>query len=284
MRLPSTHFEFHLYYRKVIACCASASIVLTPAMSLSLPQGGVVVGGSASISDGIGRVDIQQSTDKAVIDWRGFDLNENETTQFHQPNANSLTVNRVNSMSPSIINGKLSANGNVMVINPNGMLFGNKSTVDVNGLIASAADASNSDLMKNGKITLNKSGNPNASIINQGYIRTKDGGMVGIIAPNISNQGIIEAKLGKVALASGDTATVDLTGDGLINAAVSDKVTSQLIDNGGIIAAQGGSIAITAAAGETIVDSLINLDGVLDAKVLAAKPAASRCRQMASMR
>jgi filamentous hemagglutinin family protein len=271
MKLPRTKYDLREYSRKVIACCASASIMLTPAMSLSLPQGGVVSAGQATINDGIGRVDIHQQTDKAVIDWRGFDLNENETTQFHQPNANSLTVNRVNSNSPSIINGKISANGNVMVINSNGMLFGGKANVDVNGLIASTADASNADLMRNGKITLNKPGNPNAAIINQGYIKTKDGGSVGIIAPNISNQGIIEAKLGKVALASGDTATVDLTGDGLINAAVSDKVKSQLVENNGIISAQGGSIAITAAAGDHIVDSLINLDGVLDARSVGNK-------------
>jgi filamentous hemagglutinin family protein len=271
MKLPRTIFEFKEYSRKVIACAASASIVLTPAMSFSIPIGGVVAGGQASISDGVGRVDIHQQSDKAVIDWRGFDLSEGEVTEFHQPNNNSLTVNRVNSNNASIINGSLKANGNVMVINPNGMLFGGKANVDVNGLIASTADAPNADLMRNGKLNLNKPGNPNAAIVNLGRIKTKEGGSVGIIAPNISNQGIIEAKLGKVALASGDTATVDLYGDDLINAAVSDKVKSQLIENNGIIAAQGGSIAITAAAGEHIVDSLINLDGVLDAKSVSDK-------------
>ena len=271
MKLPRTIFEFKEYSRRVIACTASASIVLTPAMSSSLPQGGIVSAGQATIADGVGRVDINQISDKAVIDWRGFDLKDGETTEFHQPGNNSLTVNRVGGNSASIINGNIKANGNVMVINPNGMLFGGNANVDVNGLIASTADASNADLMKDGKLNLNKPGNANAAIINQGRIKAKDGGSIGILAPNISNQGIIEAKLGKVHLASGDTATVDLYGDDLIHAAVSDKVTSQLIENGGVISAQGGSIAITAAAGDQIVDSLINLGGVVDAKSVGNK-------------
>ncbi len=254
-----------------MACVVSLAIATTSTASVAVPVGGVVSAGEATIHDSAGRIDIHQQSDKAVIDWREFDLNENETAQFHQPDNNALTVNRVNSVSPSIIHGNLKANGNVMVINPNGMLFGGKALVDVNGLIASTADASNADLMRHGALSLNKSGNPNAIIVNLGHIKTKDGGYVSLLAPNISNQGIIEANLGSVALASGDTATVDLYGDNLILAAVSDKVTSQIIENHGIIAAQGGSIAISAAAGEMVVDSLINLDGLLDAKSVGDK-------------
>jgi filamentous hemagglutinin family protein len=271
MKLPTTVADLSIFTRNTVAISVSLSLALTPAMVFSLPQGGVVNAGQATIADGVGRVDINQISDKAVIDWRGFDLAPGETTEFHQPGSNALTVNRVGGDSASIINGAIKANGNVMVINPNGMLFGGKSTVDVNGLIASTADADNAALMRDGTISLNKPGKANAAIINQGHIKTKDGGKVGMLAPNISNQGIIEAKLGKVHLASGDTATIDLYGDGLIHAAVSDKVTKQLVENSGIISTQGGSIAITAAAGDQIVDSLINLGGVLDARSVGSK-------------
>jgi filamentous hemagglutinin family protein len=271
MKLPTTVADLSIFTRNTVAISVSLSLALTPAMVFSLPQGGVVNAGQATIADGVGRVDIHQASDKAVIDWRGFDLAPGETTEFYQPGSNALTVNRVGSDSASIINGAIKANGNVMVINPNGMLFGGKSNVDVNGLIASTADADNAALMGDGTISLNKPGKANAAIINQGYIKTRDGGKVGMLAPNISNQGIIEAKLGKVHLASGDTATVDLYGDGLIHAAVSDKVTKQLVENSGIISTQGGSIAITAAAGDQIVDSLINLGGVLDARSVGNK-------------
>jgi filamentous hemagglutinin family protein len=271
MKLPTTVADLSIFTRNTVAISVSLSLALTPAMVFSLPQGGVVNAGQATIADGVGRVDIHQASDKAVIDWRGFDLAPGETTEFHQPGSNALTVNRVSGDSASIINGAIKANGNVMVINPNGMVFGGKSNVDVNGLIASTADADNADLMKSGTLNLNKPGKANAAIINQGIIKTKDGGKVGILAPNLSNQGIIEAKLGKVHLASGDTATIDLYGDGLIHAAVSDKVTSQLVENSGIISTEGGSIAITAAAGDQIVDSLINLGGVLDAKSIGNK-------------
>ena len=236
------------------------------------PIDGVVSAGSADIASSGTTLTVTQQTDKAVIDWRGFDIAHGETTNFVQPNTSSMTLNRVNSDAPSFINGNLNANGNLIVVNPNGVWFGAGARVDVNGLIASTADIGNDAFMNSaGTLDFDKAGNPEAAIVNDGLITAKDAGLVGMVAPNVINRGVILAKLGRVHLASGDTATVDMYGDGLLNVAVSDKVKSQLVENSGVIAAEGGTIAMTAAAGKNVVNSLIKVSGELHAPSIQQK-------------
>ncbi|MBM3602295.1 MAG: filamentous hemagglutinin N-terminal domain-containing protein, partial [Alphaproteobacteria bacterium] len=233
------------------------------------PADGVVAAGSATISEAGKKLDVHQASDRAVIDWRSFDIAVDEHTQFHQPSSSAVAVNRVNNTNPSQIMGQLSANGNVVLINPNGVFFGRDSVVDINGLIATTADVDNASVMAGGKLHFTKPGNPNARIVNQGTITAKQAGLVGLVAPNVENDGIITARLGKVHLASGDQVTVDLYGDGLMDLAVSDDVTSQLIRHTGSISAEGGTIALTAAAGRQIVDSLVKVEGELKAPTVA---------------
>ena len=236
------------------------------------PVDGVVSAGDANISSAGNTLTVTQASDKAVIDWRGFDIAHGETTNFVQPNASSMTLNRVNSNSASFIDGNLTANGNLIVVNPNGVWFGSGARVDVNSLIATTAGISNDAFMNSaGKLVFDQPGNPNAGIVNDGLITAKEAGLVGLVAPNVVNNGIIVAKLGRVHLASGDTATVDLYGDGLMDVAVSDAVTSQLVENNGIIAAEGGTIAMTAAAGKDIVNSLVKVSGELHAPSIKQK-------------
>ncbi|MBY0428852.1 MAG: filamentous hemagglutinin N-terminal domain-containing protein, partial [Alphaproteobacteria bacterium] len=230
------------------------------------PIDGTVSAGDARIDAAGTTLTVTQASDKAVIDWRGFDIAHGETTEFKQPSASSMTLNRVNSNAPSFIDGNLTANGNLILVNPNGVWFGGGARVDVNGLIATTANISNDKFMNStGTLNFDIAGNPDAGVINDGLITAKEAGLVGLVAPNVINRGIILARLGRVALASGDTATVDMYGDGLINVAVSDKVKSQLVSNSGLIAAEGGTIAMTAAAGKDIVNSLINVQGELAA-------------------
>lgn len=243
---------------------------VAPVAVLANPVDGVVSAGAATISSVGSTLTVNQSTDKAVIDWRGFDIGVGETTQFQQPNSNSLTVNRVGSGGASQIYGTLTANGNIVIINPNGVVFHSGSQVDVNGMVATTADVSNADAMA-GKLNFTTPGNPNASVENHGTITAKDAGLVGLVAPNVINSGVITAKLGRIHLASGDSATVDLYGDGLVEVKASDALTSQLVKNTGTLNADGGTIALTAAAGRETVDSLIQVSGTLNARSIGNK-------------
>ncbi len=242
-----------------------------PLSALANPQGGNVAAGQATITETGSKLDIHQHTDRVVIDWRSFDIAPDEHTQFHQPSNSSIALNRVNSNSASNIYGKLTANGNVVIINQNGVLFGGGAQVDVNGLVASTADTDNASFMTESRINLNKPGNPTAVIKNEGIITAKQAGLVGFVAPNVANSGVIVANLGRVQLASGDTAMLDMYGDGLMHVAVSDDVKAQFVSNTGTIEANGGKIALTAAAGKNIVNSIITSKGSLKAQSVGVR-------------
>jgi filamentous hemagglutinin family protein len=199
-----------------------------------------------------------------VIDWRSFNIQPSETTRFNQPNASAVMLNRVSSSKPSQILGTLDANGNIILINPNGVFFGPTSKTDVNGLIATTADLTNQNFMQ-GNMNFSTPGNPNAQVVSEGTITAGQAGLVGLVAPTVINSGTINAKLGHVNLSSGDTFTLDTYGDGLITLGVSDAVKQQLIKNSGTINAAGGTIQLTAGAGRKVVSSLISVPGRLDA-------------------
>lgn len=248
--------------------CAAACISFP---ALANPIDGQIVRGNASIAISGKKLDVRQTSDRAVIDWRQFDIAPGEHTQFHQPRQESVTLNRVKDINPSHIMGKLSANGNVVVVNPNGIIFGKDAVVDVHGLVATTADMDNGAFMKGGVLRFTKPGLPWATVTNEGRITAKEAGLVGLVAPNVVNKGAITARLGKVHLASGDVSTIDLYGDGLIQLEIAPDTAQQLVHNNGTIQADGGVITLTTAAASHIVDSLIRVEGTLDAATEGAK-------------
>ncbi len=151
------------------------------------------------------------------------------------------------------------------MINPNGVFFGKGSIVDVGGITASTADINNKNFL-DGKMIFDIQGNPNAQIINKGNISVRDAGIATLVAPQVINAGVIKANMGKVNIGSADMFTLDLYGDGLIEVALKDGVKQQLIENSGLIQADGGEVYITAAAANDVVNSLIDISGEIKAR------------------
>jgi filamentous hemagglutinin family protein len=221
------------------------------------------------------QLDIVQSSKKAIINWGDFSIGSGETTNFLQPGRNSWTLNRVTGGNPSEILGSLHANGNVLLLNQNGILFGPNSRIDVGGLVASTANIKDTDFLSD---RFRFEGAPQGStVINQGHITVAEGGLAAFVAPGVANSGVIEAKLGKVSLASGTAFTLDLYGDGLVSLALDGEVTQApvgpdgtplpaLVTNDGRITADGGRVLLTAEAAKGVVDSVINMSGVIEAK------------------
>jgi filamentous hemagglutinin family protein len=237
---------------------ATAIGIAVPGVAFANPLGGVVSAGSAVISSSGSVLSVTQSSDRAVIDWRSFDIGVGETTRFIQPSVSSMTLNRVNAATPSMIQGMLTANGHVVLVNPNGIMFTSSAKVDVAGLVATSATISTADFMS-GNMSFNQPGSPTASIINAGQITIEQAGLVAFVAPQVQNSGTIEAKLGTVHLGSGDSFTLDMMGDGLVSLAVTDPtVQHQLVSNSGMIRAHGGTVILSAAAAKSVVDSLVN--------------------------
>ncbi len=236
------------------------------------PENGVVTGGAASIEVSGNTTTIQQSSDRAIIRWDNFDVNAAEHVRYQQPSSASITVNRITDSKASRIDGRVSANGNIVLINPNGIVFGASSVVDVGGLVATTSDIEDdSAFMNGGAVKFTKPGNADARIINNGTMKVRDAGLVGLVAPHVENNGVIQAKLGHVQLASGDIHTIDFAGDGLIKLEVSDAVTAQSVTNTGLIDAEGGDVLITAAQARGLVDALITNTGTIKAQTSSTK-------------
>jgi filamentous hemagglutinin family protein len=256
-----------------------ASLQSLPA--LALPQGGDVQSGQAQINQvSPNQLNIQQQTDRAVINWNSFSVAQPEQVNFIQPAATSATLNRVTGNTPSNIAGQINANGQVMLINPNGILFTPTAQINVGGLLATTLDISDQDFMQ-GRYQLNQvPGKPAKTVENQGTITVKDSGVAALVAPGVINRGVINARLGKVILASGTQATLDLVGDGLISLAVDPALAAQLTDaqgnslnalvtQSGTINADGGTVTLSAKAGTAVLDSVINMSGVIQARTVA---------------
>ncbi|MGE4281265.1 MAG: filamentous hemagglutinin N-terminal domain-containing protein, partial [Magnetospirillum sp.] len=254
-------------------------LALTAPAARANPEGGSVVQGAATITQTNPRtVTVNQTTDKAVINWRSFSIGADETTRFNQPSSSSTTLNRVTGDQVSKILGNLSANGKVFLVNPNGIVFGAGSKIDVAALVASTADIKTENFMA-GNLRFDIPGKVGAAIINQGTITAADGGLVALVSPVLRNSGIIQARLGKVALASANGVTLDLYGDNLILFQAADKITQQMvdtdgkpvttaIDNSGQIYADGGRVLMTANTAKGVVDNAINTTGLVSARAV----------------
>jgi filamentous hemagglutinin family protein len=255
---------------------AGAAALGLPQIALANPTDGHVAAGNVNIvTVSPNQLDIVQSSKKAIINWGDFSIGSGETTNFLQPGRNSWTLNRVTGGNPSEILGSLNANGNVLLLNQNGILFGPHSRIDVGGLVASTANIKDTDFL-NDRFRFD-SAPQGSTVINQGHITVAEGGLAAFVAPGVQNSGVIEAKLGKVSLASGTAFTLDLYGDGLVSLALDGEVTQApvgpdgtplpaLVTNDGRITADGGRVLLTAEAAKGVVDSVINTSGVIEAK------------------
>src|SRR5512140_1949289 len=209
----------------------ASALMLAPQGAFANPLGGQVVGGQASIQgQGSATVTVTQGSQNAIINWNTFNIGAGETTQFVQPSASAIALNRVvGGLGPSEIYGHLTANGRIFLINPNGILFGAGAVVNTAGFLASTNDIKNSDFMA-GNYTFTIPGRPDASIVNLGNITATNGGFAALVAPGVRNAGVITANLGNVALASGNGFTLDFYGDKLITLQVGDEIKNKVID------------------------------------------------------
>ncbi len=230
----------------------------------ALPTGGAVSAGSANIASGAGSMTINQSSQNVAINWQSFSIGTTEAVQFVQPNSSSVALNRVLGADGSSIMGSLSANGKVFLVNPNGILFGKGAQVNVGGLVASTRNIADSDFMAG---NYKFAGSSSGTIVNQGSINA-DGGYVALLGASVSNDGVISARLGTVALAAGNAMTLDVAGDGLLNVMVNQGAVNALAQNGGLIRADGGQVLLSAQSAGNLLQSAVNNTGAIQAQTV----------------
>ena len=246
--------------RKRALAVAVGAAFSAPYLAYALPTGGEVVSGSSTISQtNPSTLAITQSTSKSIINWQGFNTSSGESVLVTQP-AGGMALYRV--FSPVEFYGNLTANGQIFLSSPFGVLFGAGSSVNVGGLTATTLSISNEDF-NSGHYVFSNSGSA-GSVVNQGTLVAPNG-YVALLGPQVSNTGVISARMGTVAMAAGDRVSLDMVGDGLVSVSVDQSALNAAAINKGSIQADGGNVLLTARSANALLDTVINTDGVIRA-------------------
>ncbi len=259
---------------RLLAALVAAAFAAPPAWA-ELPTGPNVTAGAASVQNTSPRSQtITQATDKAVIDWRSFSIGADHSVLFRQPASSSVVLNRVvgdaAGIARSNILGTLTANGQVFLVNPSGIYFGRGAVLDTAGLVASTLNISNENFLRGNYLFERSPGAPvGAQVVNEGTLRAAPGGYVVLAGDRVVNAvgGLIEAKLGTVALASGERLTLELQGDRLVSFAVNAATADRMggVANAGLLAADGGKVVMSAMAARDLAGTVVNNSGIVRA-------------------
>ncbi|SNS85152.1 filamentous hemagglutinin family N-terminal domain-containing protein, partial [Noviherbaspirillum humi] len=229
----------------------------------TLPTGAQVAAGSASVSQSGSAMTVTQSTPKAILNWNSFDIGPSASVTFNQPSRDAVALNRVVGISPSQIQGQLNANGQVFLVNPQGILFGPTAQVNVGGLAASTLSISDADFMS-GNYRFERNGG-RASVVNQGRLTAADAGYIALLAPEVINEGVITARLGTAAMAAGEAVTLDMQGDGKVGVKVDAATISTLVENRQMVLADGGVVYLGAKAAGQLASAIVSNAGTVKA-------------------
>ena len=253
--------------RKLIAAALALSggLFLTP-LAMAGPVGGQISAGAGAISQTGVNTTITQTSQNMAINWQSFGIAANESVRFNQPGATSIALNRILGQSPSQIFGSLSANGQVFLLNPNGVLFAPGSQVNVGGLVASTLGLSDADFMA-GKFSFSK-GSAAGSVVNQGTLTAAQGGYIALLAPEVRNEGVISATMGTALLAAGDKVSINLSNGSLLSFNIDKGAINALADNKQLVQADGGQVFMSAKAADALSMAVVNNSGIVEARTV----------------
>jgi len=242
---------------------SAVALALLPLFGQASPLGGMVTSGIGAINQSGNLTTITQNSSRLSVNWKSFNIGSQQTVNFLQPSASAIAVNRIYDTNGTTILGHLNANGQIYLINPNGILFGQGAQVNVGGLVASTLDS-----ISNNGSSVTFSGNGTGKIINEGTIA---GHYVALIGNSVSNIGVISANLGSAALGAGSSVSLTFFGNDLVHMQVDKGVLNALVANGGIIQADGGYLIMTAGAKDELLSSVVNNTGIIRAETVQNK-------------
>ncbi|OQX80550.1 MAG: hypothetical protein B6D56_04965, partial [Candidatus Omnitrophica bacterium 4484_70.1] len=232
----------------------SLILLAYPFTSYSLPEGEKVMAGSASFDRSqANTLNINTPSDKLIVNYNSFSIAQSETVRFYQPSSSAIALNRVVGVNPSTILGRLTANGRIFLVNPNGILFGQTARVDVAGLVVSTLDISNDDFLA-GRYNFNlKPGFAPSYVVNRGSIKVDDNGFVVLASPLVSNQGEIIAHGADVVIAGTSSFSMSFDEQGLINFVI-PKMDRK-----------SGTVTIPKEEAFSLVEEVVNTEGIVEA-------------------
>ncbi|MFN4236844.1 MAG: filamentous hemagglutinin N-terminal domain-containing protein [Vogesella sp.] len=268
MKANHSHNAGNLAIRTLPLLVAMAfNPALAQVASNALPSGGQIVAGQGALQQAGSTLNVLQNSQQMITNWQSFNIGQQATVNFIQPNASALVLNRVIGADPSQIFGQMRANGQVMLINPNGILFGPTAQINVGALMAASQSISNEDFLA-GKFKLDGA---SQAVRNAGSINAAEGGYVLLAGAQVDNSGTITAHNGSVALAAGRDVSVTVGQTGLLKVKVDAAAAQASINNAGALVADGGQVLLTASQAAPLASVAINQAGVVRADTLNQK-------------
>jgi len=235
------HAGFNCRNPAIVLLCAVISLPASLQASSISATNPVVQFGNGTVSGlGTSHITVNQTTPSLGINWTSLGNNAGDVLRFVQPSGSSVALNRVVGSDPSQFLGSLVANGAVIVINPNGVFFGPGSQVNVGGLIASSLNITNTDVL-NGRYVFQGTA-ANGMVQNQGQITAGPFGVY-LLAPNVTNNGVITSTGGQITLAAGTTAYLSTRADGRGLLAEVKAPAGEALNLGSLIA-DGGQVSM----------------------------------------
>lgn len=264
----------HLKYSRKWKNSLTAGVLLALALEgtgYAMPAGGQIQSGQGAIAQNGKNMTVTQNSGKMAVDWTQFNIARDEAVKFAQPGRDAVALNRITGGQKSVIDGALSANGNLLLVNPNGVVFSKTATVDVGSLVASTAQL-NDTFMKNfagstANLNLTIGDGNTSAILNEGTIKAQ-GGLVALHAAQVENTGTISNPGGTVALAAARQLTLSPDSDGKLNYAVDGELARAKALNSGRIQADGDYVVMTAKSAQDVLGTVVNNTGTLEAKTL----------------
>ena len=231
----------------------------------ALPEQAQVSSGCAEFQRPDAESLVISTSEKVIINWERFSIAQKESVQFAQPSAQSCVLNRVTGGDPSQILGRLSANGKVFLVNPQGVYFGPDAVVNTGSFLVSTLNILDTDFLNERYRFSVDPGCDRSSIINEGMICASPEGFVAFCAPVVENRGVVRAQAGKVLFASAERMTLDFAGDGLVRFALEGDLEQAVIENYGEIHAAQGNVELSMRTAKSLIKTVVNTDGITPA-------------------
>lgn len=240
-----------------------AQLLLSPRL-MALPEGEVINAGSGSISRSGNNMTIHQTSQRLSTNYQSFDIGAGEHVLFIQPGRDSVALNRVIGANASQIFGQLQANGQVFLINPNGVVFGEGASVDVGGLLATTLSLSDDNFFSN---NLNFSASSNGSVSNQGLITAAENGYLALVSNHVSNSGQMLAPKGSIELLAADEILISLNDQSIAIESTRETLRG-LVENHGLLTSTGGRVVMNSYSLDSLNTTVVNNTGVIEASSL----------------
>ncbi len=241
---------------------------------LALPKDYEVVAGTADFKAQENTLTINAS-DKAIINYKSFDIAQNEKVVVNLPDTASQILNRVNSPDPTRIYGAVACNGMFILVNESGIYVAPTASISAANMVLSTRDITNQSFLA-GNLAFRRVTNSQLDtlLLNEGKLEVSNGGFGVLIAGAVENRGVITAKAGTIILAGANAVKLELAGNSLVSIIISEAAARQVLDykgrpvmdqikNTGVLDAEGGQVILAASSINDVFTKAVNLKGVV---------------------